>query len=135
MRVTGHLPRERDKDAVNLFLLLLDEAHQFVVLLDGLERFYINRLPRGTGSVNHARHAPLQLRAHRYHEALAANRNQFFLCCAFTRKFAQRRAQAFLNHSLLALLLATDAVELRRGVVSERPVGLNRALDRLRERT
>ena len=134
MRVAGDLPRERDKNAVNFFLLLFDQPHQLVVLLDGLERFHIHRLPRRAGPVNHAGHAPLQLRAHGDHETFAANRNQVFLRGAFARQLAQCRAQALLNQSLLALLLATNAVQLRRGIVGERAVGLNLALDRLRER-
>ena len=45
--VAADLAGEGHEDAVNLGLLLFDEAHQFVVLLDGFERLDVNRLPRG----------------------------------------------------------------------------------------
>ena len=63
--------------------------------------------------MNDARNAPLELAAHRNHEALAANGDQVFLRCAVARELAQGGSQAFFNLPLLALLLATDAAQLR----------------------
>ena len=134
LRVAAHLPRERHKDAVNLRLLFFDQPHQLVVLLDGLKRLHVHRLPRRTRAMNHARDAPLELRAHRNHKALAANGDDIVLRCAIARELAQRRAQAFFNQPLLALLLAPNAVQLRRCIVGQRPVRLNLALDRLGQR-
>ena len=114
---------------MNLCLLFLDEPHQLIVLLNGFERLHIDSLARGTRAVNHACDAPLKLRAHRNHEALTANGNDVVLRRVFRGELAQRRAQAFLDKFLLALLLAADAIQLGRGVVGERAVGLNLALD------
>ena len=97
VRVAAHLPRERDKDAMNLRLLLFDEPHQLVVLLDGFERLHIDRLPRRARAVNHAGDAPLELRAHGNHEALAANGDDVVLRRILRGQLAQRRAQAFFD--------------------------------------
>ena len=129
MSVAAHLAGERDKDAVNLGLLFFDQAHQFVVLLDGFQRLDVNRLPRGAGAVNHAADAPLQLGADGNDEAVAANGDEVFLGCAVLGELAQGGAQAFFDEPLLALLLAADAAQLGRGVVGQRAVGLNGALD------
>ncbi len=85
--------------------------------------------------MNHAGDAPLQLRAHGNHKAVAANGDQLILRCALRGELAQRGAQAFFNQPLLALLIAADAAQLGRSVVGQRAVGLNRALDRLGQRT
>ena len=97
MRVAAHLARERDKDAMNLGLLFFDQADQLVVLLDGFERLDVDRLPRRTGAVDHARDAPLELAAHGNDEAVAANGDEVFLRGAFAGELAQRGAQATLR--------------------------------------
>ncbi len=43
-RIATHLPREGNKDAVNLRLLVFKQPHQLVVLLDGFERLDVDRL-------------------------------------------------------------------------------------------
>jgi len=84
--------------------------------------------------VNYAGDLALQLAADGNHEALAANGDEVFLGCAFRREPAQRGAQALFNDSLLALLVAADAAELGRGVVGERAIRHDLALDGLGKR-
>ena len=79
MGIAAHLASESDKDAMDLGLLFLDEADQFVVLFDGLERLDVNRLPRGAGAVDHAADAPLELAADGNDEAVAADGDKVFL--------------------------------------------------------
>ena len=125
----AHLAGEGDKDAVNLGLLFFDEAHQLVVLLDGFQGLDVDGLPRGAGAVDDARDAALQLRADGDDEALAADGDEVFLGRAFLGELAQRGAQAFFDDALLALLVASDAAQLGRGVVGQGAIGLNGALD------
>src|SRR5262249_16620279 len=44
--------RHFEKNAMNFRVLLLQQAHEFVVLLDGFERLDEDRLSAGTGTVN-----------------------------------------------------------------------------------
>ena len=87
------------------------QADQFVVLLDGFERFDVNGLARGAGAVNHAGDTPLQFGADGNHEAVAANGDQVFLRRASRGELAKRGAEALFNKALLALLLAANAAE------------------------
>ena len=85
--------------------------------------------------MDHAADAPLELAANGNDEAVAANGDEVFLCGAFGGEFAQGGTQAFFDDALLALLLAANAAQLGLGVVSQRAVGLNGALDGFGERT
>ncbi len=53
--------RHLKQNAMNLGLLVLQQPHQFVVLLDGLQRLDEHRLPAGAGAVDHALHAAFLL--------------------------------------------------------------------------
>ncbi len=77
--IAAHLPGERHKDAMNLRLFFLDEAHQLVVLLDGLQRLDVDGLARRACAVDHAGNLPLQLRANGNDEAVAADGDEVFL--------------------------------------------------------
>ena len=107
---------------MHLGLLVFEQAHQFVVQLDGLQRLDVYRLAAGAGAVHHARHAALELRLHRNDKALAANRDQVFLRRALAGEAAQRRAQAALDRALLSLHLAADAPQFGRSIVGQRAV-------------
>ncbi len=71
----GHL----EQNAMDLRLLFVEQAHQLVVLLDGLERLDEDGLAAGAGAVDDALHAALLLDFHRNHEALAADGDEFVL--------------------------------------------------------
>jgi len=84
--------------------------------------------------VNHAADCAASVGADRNHKALAANGDEVFLGCAIGGELAQGCTQAFFNEPLLAVLFAADAAQLGRGVVGQRAVGLNGALDGLGQR-
>ena len=107
---------------MNLRLLFFKQPNQFVVLLNRLQRLDIDGLPAGTSSMNDTRNAPLRLRLDRNHEAFPTNRDQLVLNAATLRQPPQRLAQTLLDLPLLALDLAPDAIQVRRGVVGERTV-------------
>ncbi len=119
---------------MNLGLLFFDEADEFVVLLDGFERLDVDGLAGGTGAVDDAGDAALELAADGDDEAVAADGDEVFLGGAVAGKLAQCGAKGFFDDALLALLLAADAAEFGRGIVGQRAVGLNRALDGFGER-
>src|ERR1700722_2789760 len=133
--MVANLRGERDKYAVNLFVFFFDEAHQLVVLLDGFERLHIHRLPGRTGAVHHAGDAPLEFAAHGNDEAVAANGDEVVLRRAFRAELAERCAWALFDDAPLPVLLAANAAEFRRSIVSQRAIRLNLALDRLGEHT
>ena len=120
---------------MNLGLLFFQQAHQLVVLLDGFQRLDVDRLPGGTDAVDYARDAALQLRADGNDEAVAANGDQLVLGCAVAGELAQGGSQTFFDLALLALLIAANAGQLGRGIVGERAVGLDGALDGLGQGT
>jgi hypothetical protein len=79
--------------------------------------------------VDYAGDAALELGADGNDEAVAADGDEVLLGCAIAGKLAQGGSERLFNLALLALLLATDAVEFRRRVVGEGAVGLDGALD------
>ena len=133
MGIAAHLPGEGDKDAMNLSLLVFQQAHQFVVLLDGFERLHVDRLPRRAGAVNYAANTALQFRADRNDEAVAANGDEVFLGGSVIGELAQGGTKTLFDEALLPLLLAANPAQLRRGIVGQRTVGLNGALDGFRK--
>ena len=107
-----------------LGLFLFDQPYQLVVLLDGLERLQVDRLPAGAGAMDHAGNAPLMLRLYRYDETLPAYGDQIFLGAAAFAESAQGAAQALFDHTLLALDLPADPAQIGRSVVAERAIGV-----------
>ena len=75
----GELRGDGEKDAVNLGQLVLKEANQVVVELDGFKRLQVNGLPRGGRAVDDARNAPLRFRFDRDDETVAADGDEFVL--------------------------------------------------------
>src|SRR3954468_7717113 len=114
--------RHRDEDAVDLFAFVFDEADEVIVLLDGLHRLDVDSLAARAGAVDDAGHASFLLGFDRDDEALAADGDQLILPRAGLGEAAQMTPQRFLDDALLLLDLATQAGEIRRGVVVERAV-------------
>src|SRR5579862_648130 len=112
-----HLVRERDKDPVNLGLLLFEQPDELVVLLDGFERLHVDRLTRGTRAVHHARNAALELGSNRNDKPVASNGDDLVLCGTVAGKLTQRGTERLFNGALLAFLLAADAAQLWRSIV------------------
>jgi len=125
---------EGDEDAADLALLFVEEALQFIVLLDGFERFHKNRLAGGGRSVDDAGDAATELGFDGDDEALAANGDELVLGGTFGRERAEGLAQALFNGAMLALHRAADAAELVAGVVGERAVGEDFAAEGLQQR-
>ena len=130
IRVFADLARHFQQDAMDLGLFFIQQAHQFVVLLDGFERLDKDGLSAGTGAVHHALHAALLLDFYRDHEALAADGDQFVLHRAAFGEFPQVAAQRFLNLAFLLLDLAANAAQFGRRAIVERAVGQNLVAER-----
>ena len=115
----GHL----QQNAMDLRLLIFQQAHQVVVLLDGLQRLDEYRLSAGRGAVRHALHPAALLHLHRNDEAFAANGDQLILHRAVLGKPPQIGAQRLLDGALLLLHVAANSRQLRRSLIVERAVG------------
>src|SRR5579872_5704445 len=124
-RILADAASHFEKNAANFSLFLIEQANEFVVLLDSFQRLDKNRLPAGTCAVNHALHAALLLDLHGNHEALAADGNQLILNCATVGQPAQIALQRFLNSAPLLFDFATNAREIRRRAIFEGSVGVN----------
>ena len=116
-------PGHFEQDAMDFGEFLIQQTNQFVILLDGFERFDEYGLSAGAGAVNHALHAPFLLDFNRNHKPLATNRDQLILHGAAFRQPAEMTAQRFLNRTLLLLDFAADAGQLGGGAVVERAIG------------
>ena len=133
IRVFADLARHFKQDAMDLALFFIQQAHQFVILLDGFERLDKHGLSAGTGAVHHALHAAFLLDFYRDDEALAADGDQFVLHRAAFGEFPQVAAQRFLDLALLLLDLAANAAQFGRRAIVERAVGQNLVAERAQE--
>ena len=124
MGLHPNLPRHGQKNAPGLGLLFFDQPHQLIVLLDGLERLQVNRLPAGGGAMHHPGNTPLMLRLHRDHKTLPADSDQVLLRAASFRETPQSTAQAFFDHSLLAFHLPADSPQIGGRIIAQRAVGI-----------
>ena len=122
IRIFSDTASHFQEDAVNLGLLFVQQANQFIVLLDGLQGLDENRLPAGTGPVHHSLNAPPLLNLDRNHETLAADRYQLFLNGAALRETAQVIAQRILDGALLFLNVASNTRQFRGGAIVQRAV-------------
>src|SRR5229473_8572230 len=118
---------------MNLGLLFIEQAHEFVDLLDGLERLDKDSLSAGTCAVDDALHASFLLDFHRDHETLAADGDQFILHGPAFGEFAQVAAQRFLDLALLFFGVAANAAKLGGGTIVERAVRQNLVVKRAQE--
>ncbi len=113
--------------------LLFGEAHQFVVEVDGFERFDEQRVAAGTGAVDHA----IQLAAlpgdHRHHEALVADGDELLLQHAFFAVRAQEALERILNGLLLPLDVAAQAGQRHAGVIGDAAIGQDLAVQILQQ--
>ena len=107
---------------MDLGLLFIEEAHQFVVLFDGFKRLDEHGLAAGRRAVSHALHAAALLDLDRNDEAVSADGDQFVLHGAVVGEAAQIRLERSLDSAALALDVAADAGQLGRGVVVKRAV-------------
>ena len=104
---------------MHLGLFLVKQADQFVVLLDGLKRLNVDRLPAAARAVHHSRNTALPLRLYGNHEAFAADGDEIFLRRALAGKAPQRLPQAALDRPLLPLDLTADALQVGGGIIVE----------------
>ena len=123
--VLANLSRHLQEDAMDLGLFFIQQADEFIVLLDGFERLDKHGLSAGTGAVHHALDAAFLLDFHRDHKTLAADGDQFVLHRPAFGEFAQVAAQRLLDLAFLLFDLAANAVQFGRGAVVERAVGKN----------
>src|SRR5208282_2012174 len=133
IRVFADLACHLQEDAMNLGLFLIEQADQFVVLLDGFERLDEDRLSAGTGAVHDALYASFLLNFDWDNETLAADGDQFVLHGAAFGEFPQVAAQRVLDLALLLLDLAANAAEFRGSAIVERAVGQNLVVERAQE--
>src|SRR6266478_3845622 len=118
---------------MNLGLFFIEQAYQFVVLLDGFERLDKDGLSAGTGAVHDALHAAFLLDFHRNHKTLAADGNQFILYRPALGEFAQVAAERFLNLTLLFFGVAANAAKFGGRTIVERAVGKDLVVKRAQE--
>ena len=114
--------RHRDEDAVDLRLLLIHQAHEFVVELDGLHRLDEDGLSRRRGAVDNAGNLAAELCLYGNHKAVAANGDEVFLRAARIADCPQLPAQALFDGLVLAIHRLANARKLRRRGVGERAV-------------
>src|SRR6266446_2287374 len=131
--VFSNLARHLEEDAMNLGLFFIEQAHEFVVLLDGFERLDKDGLSAGTGAVDDALHTTLLLDFHRDDKPLAADGDQLVLHGPAFGEFAQVAAQRFLDLTLLFFGVAANAAKLGRCAIVERAVGQNLVVKRAQE--
>ena len=92
-RLLAYAPRHLEKNAVYLFVLVVDQPDEFIILLDGFHRLEVNRLSAGAGAVYYALHFAFLLHLHRNDEALAADGDELILRRAALGETSQMRPQ------------------------------------------
>src|SRR5258707_166734 len=133
IRVLADLARHLEEDAMNLGLFFIQQADEFVVLLDGFERLDKDGLSAGTGAVDDALHAAFLLDFYRDHETLAADGNEFILHGPAFGEFAQVAAEGFLDLTLLLLCLSANAAQFGGSAIIECAVGQDLVTKRTQE--
>ncbi len=118
---------------MNLGEFFIQQADQFVVLLDGFERLDEDGLSAGTGAVHYALHAAFLLDFDRDHETLAADGDQFVLHGSAFGEFPQVAAQRFLYLTLLLFDFTANTAQLGRSAIVERAVGQDLVVERAQE--
>src|SRR5208283_2589311 len=131
--IFSDLARHLQEYAMNLGLFFVEQADQFVVLLDGFERLDKDGLSAGTGSVHYALDTAFLLDLYRDHEALAADGDEFILHGAPFGQLAQVAAQRFLNLPFLLFDFAANAAQLGRSAIVKRAVGQDLVTERAQE--
>ena len=119
---------------MDLARLLFGEADELIVEVDGFERLDEERMAAGAGPVNDAIELAALSGDDRDHEALVADGDELFLEHAFLAVRAQEALERVLNRLLLPLDVAAQAVERDAGVVGDRAVGEDLAVELLEQR-
>ena len=125
--MNGHSARHRNEDAVDFGLFVVEQAREFVVLLDRLHWLEVDGLAAGAGAVKDAADFALELGLDGDDEALAAHGDEVALRFPAFAELCERLAEAFLDDAVLPGEGAADACELGAGVVGEGTVGLDLA--------
>ena len=99
----------RDKNAVNLPLLLIKQPRKFIIVFDGFHWFDKNCLSTRTRTVNYAADLAFELSLDRNHEALSAHSDQRILGAAILGQLCQRATQTCLDRAVLLLKRTTNA--------------------------
>src|SRR5271163_1210632 len=110
---------------MNLREFFVEEANEFVILLDGFERLDVNSLAAGAGAVNDALYAAFLLDFYRDDETFATDGDELVLYGAAFGEAAEISAQGILDGAALLFNLAADAGKFGRSVIFECAVGLN----------
>src|SRR5277367_548323 len=114
-----------EEDAMNLGELFVEQADEFVILLDGFQGFDVDGLAAGAGAVNYALDAAFLLNFDGDDEAFAADGDEFVLHGAAFGEAAEISAEGVLDGAALFFYFAADASEFGGSVIFERAVGLN----------
>src|SRR5580658_10705578 len=109
--------------------LFVEQADEFVILIDGFEGFDVDGLAAGAGAVNYALDAAFLLDLDGDDKAFAADGDEFVLHGAAFGEAAEISAQGVLDGAALFFNFATDADQFWRGVILERAGGLNLVAD------
>ena len=118
---------------MNFGLLVIQQAHQFIVLFDGFEGLHEDGLAAGTCSVDHALDAAFLLDLDGDDKAFAADRDQLILDGAAFGEAAEVSTQRFLYRPSLLFDFAANAGQFGRGVVFQRSVGLDLVAEKSQE--
>ncbi len=119
--VAGH----GEQYAMNLSQLFVEQAYQFVILLDRFQRLDEHGLAAGTCAMHHALHAAFLFNFHGDNKALAADGYQFVLHGAALGQLAQISAQRLLNLAPLLFDVAANSRQFGRSAIFQRAIGLN----------
>jgi hypothetical protein len=115
-------------------LFFVEEANEFIVLLDGLEGFNEDGLARGGRTVDDSGHLTLELGLDWDDKTIAADGNEVVLSAPAFSQATERLAETLFDRAMLAFHGAADAAEFGRCVVVEAAIGFNLATQEAEER-
>src|SRR5690349_230885 len=121
----SNTPRHFLQDAINFRHFLIQQANEFIVLLDRLKRFHKNCLTTGTRSMDDTLHAPLLFNLDWNDKALATNRDELILNTSSFSQASQVTTQRFLDLLLLLLNASSDPGQFGRRPIVERAIRKN----------
>src|ERR1700723_974428 len=110
---------------MNLGELFVEQADEFVILIDGFEGFDVDGLAARAGAVDDSLYAAFLLDLDGDDEAFAADGDELVLHGAAFGEAPQISAEGFLDGAALFFDFAADADEFGRSVIFEGTVGLD----------
>ena len=122
------------QDAEDFARFFFVEADEFVVEVDGIERFEEESLAGGTGAVDDAGEFAALAGDDGDDEAVVADGDVFFLQHTFVAVGAEEAFERILNASFLLFDVAAEAVEMGAGAIEDGAVGRDLAVDFFEER-